>query len=189
MQLFKFHITGISPLLMNNPASMEITSNQMRTQKGISPEDEIAKAPKKLYRWKDGTLYLPAVQFRMALLYAVGNKKVGRRSARSVISASVFCTEERCQLLNAENKKPLTDKDYEVDVRRIVNKTTKGSNLRARPMIRDWSLIVEFQIDTDLVSPEIVAENLNEAGKLSGCGDFRPQKMGPFGRFDAKLIK
>lgn len=181
LEKFKFQITGISPLLCSNPAKMTGGNPTMGRKKIPSPEEE-AKAG--AYILSDGRFYLPSIHFRMGLLYAVSGKKVGKRSARQIIAAAVFNSTDKSILLDPETKKPL--KEYTIDTRRAV--VQKAGIMRSRPCFEKWATDVEFDIDTDLLSPKVVEENLQEAGILSGCGDYRPQRQGMFGRYQASLI-
>ena len=59
--------------------------------------------------------------------------------------------------------------------------------VKARPVIKDWSLKFEMEIDTSMI-PDIAAviDNLEDAGRRVGILDFRPQKLGEFGTFRVK---
>lgn len=153
----------------------------MGRKKIPTPEEE-AKAG--LYQLNDGRFYLPSIQFRMGLLYAVSGKKVGKRSARQIIAASVFNSTDKSILVNPETGKPL--REYTIDTRRAV--VQRQGIMRSRPCFEKWATEVEFEIDTDLLAPKVVEENLAEAGILSGCGDYRPSRQGPFGRYKASMI-
>lgn len=177
-----FKIEGLSPLLTHNPASMVPSGNGEIKHKKIPTAEEEAK--KGLYMNADGTYYLPSIAFRNALIYAVGGKKVGKRSARAIVSAGVFNADHATTLLDDKDK-PL--KKYAIDTRSVL--IMKARILRSRPMFEPWHAQVKLDIDLDLLDPKVIEENLNEAGTICGVGDYRPQKTGPFGRFTAKLIK
>lgn len=181
LEKFKFGIVGLSPLLMSNPAKMGGGQQTMGRKKVPSPEDEARSG---LYQLADGRFYLPSIQFRMGLLYAVSGKKVGKRSAKSIIAAAVFNPTDKSILTHPETGKPLTE--YTIDTRRAV--VQRAGIMRSRPCFEKWATEVELEIDTDLLSPKVVEENLAEAGILSGCGDYRPSRQGPFGRYTAKMI-
>lgn len=178
---FKFSITGLSPLLVSNPAKMKGGQPTMGRKTIPSPEEE---AKSSTYQLSDGRFYLPSIQFRMGLLYAVAGKKVGKRSARQIVAASVFNSTDKSILIDPDTNKPL--KDYTIDTRRAV--VQRQGIMRSRACFEKWATEVEFEIDTDLLSEKVVAENLNEAGILSGCGDYRPSRQGPFGRYQAQLL-
>src|SRR3990170_3286164 len=85
-------ITGISPLLQNNPASMG-RNESMGMKKIPSPEDE---AKQKAYQNADGTYYILSEAFRSAIIGKGGGasgRKIGKRSAISACCAGIFTTE------------------------------------------------------------------------------------------------
>jgi hypothetical protein len=188
IQQYKFKIESLSALLTNNPQSMGKDTGTMKTKKKYVPEEEAAQG---LYINEKKQFCIPAIAFRSALIKAVTNKKVGKKSAASIMAAAVFnmdaqtSDEEILPILDKSNMKPV--KTYGIDSRRAI--VVKQGIIRHRPKFSNWACIIPFQIDTDLISPEVVAENLNEAGTIIGVGDYRVEKKGWFGRFKAELIK
>lgn len=174
-------ILGITPLLTHNPASMKPTSS-LATRKKIIPTPE-QEAVLGLYKIEGG-FGVPGIAFRSALLHGCKGFKVGKVGAASVIAGAVTHIDEFCLLLNPETKKPL--KDYEIDSRRVV---IQGQGIiRSRPKFSKWACHLVFEIDEDQAAPEMVLTHLNEGGMKAGVGDYRPQKMGWFGKFQAKEI-
>jgi hypothetical protein len=179
MKLFIFRITGVSPILQRNAAAMEIQDkSKLTTQKNY--EDQ---AERSTYRDEDGNLVMPSMAFRAAMLKAATGRKIGKASAKSIVSASIFPSEQHCVLLGKTGK-PLTT--YKIHRCRAV--VQRQGVLRARPMIEDWRTDLALDIDTDMM-PDItvVAQLLNIAGKIAGVGDWRPSQSGVFGRFTAEL--
>lgn len=183
MELVTYRMTGQSPILMNNPASMANGSTTAKKPKSPKHEDE---AEQKVYRNSDGHLHIPACAFRASLLSSSSGRKFGKLTARVVFAASVLCPEEWTVLLDPDTDKPLTE--YDVDVRRVVNKSTGGAVLRARPRIEKWCCLVVFEVDFEfLPNIEALTSQLNVAGKIVGVMDFRVEKKGQFGIYTAKL--
>jgi hypothetical protein len=183
IQTIKFKVTGLGPMLMNNPSGIVRNKPTTNTNKQHTAEDEIAKA---LYRDKEG-YYLPSVGFRLGMLYAAGGLKVGKRTARSVLQSSVFCeTNPRCTILDAKTMKPKKEGDFEIDERSVV--INKARVLKARPKFTNWACVLELSADLDAITPEVVLESLKRAGILSGIGDFRISTKGEFGRYEAQLL-
>lgn len=179
IEKFTFKITGLTPLLMNNPASMAAGLPRI-------PKPEV-EAKAKLYIRSTGELFLPAAQFRNALLYGSKGKKIGKVGAPGVMAANVQvpldC--EECILTDTDGI-PLTEASYTIDVRTAV---VQGNRIfRARPRLDNWSTIVVFGINVALVDVGVVAEFLDIGGKMSGAGDFRPSCKGQFGQYAAELI-
>jgi hypothetical protein len=181
METVRFRIHGISPLLMNSPKGMKRGGGGSVSTKQIpTPE---AEAESKVYRLPDGTLYLPAIQFRGALLNAGKGRRIGKRGAMAVAAGAVFVTTDVVPLIDADGD---SITDYEVDVQRVV---VQGQGvMRARPLLRDWGCEIDFEIDTDFITADMAGEMLSIAGRIVGVGDYRPQHMGPYGRFEAKKV-
>lgn len=178
-----FKITGISPLLQNNPASMGGPAANLGMKKIPTPEEE---AKSKVYKDEKGNFYLLSECFRSSIVGKGGSasgRKIGKRTAISACCAGVFTVEPRCILLEPKSGKPI--KKYSIDTRRAV---IQGNGvLRSRPMFPDWMVKLPLEIDEEWLTTDMVLELLNIAGKVSGVGDFRPQRKGSFGRFVAEL--
>lgn len=190
MKIATFSITGLSPLLQNNPASMGGgADSKLGIKKIPTPEEEAAA---KIYRDESGVIYIPSVAFRSAMIGKGGGasgRRIGKRTAIAVISGTVFNVEPRCPLYHPKTKKPITT--YRINTMRAV---VQGQGVRrSRPEIPEWACDVRFEIDTDFLSAgvdliRIVEDLLNISGKIAGVGDYRPQKKGSYGRFSAKLL-
>lgn len=181
IERFKFKITGISPLLMCNPEHMMTEQPGIKTAKKLTAAEQAARS---VYKMANGQLYLPTVCFRQSAIYAAGGKKVGKRSARAVLAATVFPGTDKTPLTDAKLR-PITE--YEVNTMGAVNKTA-GRIIVSRAMVPHWVCIVELDIDTDMIEPKLVGDLLNEAGTISGVGAYRPSCGGWFGRFKAEMI-
>jgi hypothetical protein len=59
---------------------------------------------------------------------------------------------------------------------------------RCFPLVKSWSGTVEFLIFDEIITPEVFAEHLGDAGKYIGIGRFRPRNNGFYGRFEVKAI-
>jgi hypothetical protein len=172
----KYKVVGIFPLLMNNPAKMVVGSNGPKTKHIPTPEEE---AEKGLYVDDDGNFYLPSNMFRACLLNGLKGKRIGKLGAATVFKPAVFNVDEQTVVLDAKTMKP--KKDYIVDTRRAV--VQNNGVMRSRPKFTEWAAIVRLLLDEEVVSPEMVAEHLDIAGKTTGVGDYRIARGGPFGSF------
>ena len=171
--------------MTDNPASMLEQINK-KSKKGDDKQDLDGEAASGVYKHPDGC-GIPTMAFRSALLAAAGawKKPKGRGSMKSVLShMQVGCD---MTLLIDGGGKPIID--YDVDARRVVNRSTKGAIIKARPRFDEWSAIVEFEYDEDLVADvELIAGIFADAGKRIGVGSYRPEKNGWFGRFEVVEI-
>ena len=184
--IVKFRITGISPILMNNPASMG--SGNARPggiggpKRPPNPEDE---AKIRLYKLKSGQLYIPTNMFRASMLKACTNRRVGKLAAKGVFSGACFDVGTEAPLVDPKTRKAI--KTYKLHTTRAV--IVGQGVMRTRPMVKEWSCDVGFDIDHDfLPDVSVVLDMLNIAGRTIGVLDWRPQKTGSFGRYQVKMI-
>lgn len=183
-KLLTARLVGVMPLLMNNPASMQGPANMPKGKKVIpKPEEEAAS---KAYRLPTGELFIPTVMVFQAMIEAgklLNDPDNPRRRISYKVAAALFPPPvEGFTLLNGDGK-AITD--YVIDVRRAV---VQGSGVqRARPRIEvPWSAEVEMTFDADLLTGEALYMVLATAGKQTGIMDYRPQKRGPYGRFQVE---
>lgn len=180
-----FRLTGISPLLMNNPASMGGNTGPDELKAGKKKYIPAEEAASKLYKTKDGQFFVPTMAIRSSLLGACSFKKIGKVAAKQVISSGLFTTDLEAILVDPKSRKPITT--YKINTARAV--VQRAGVLRSRPEISPWSCDVDFELDDDfLAEASVVTDLLNVAGKTRGLLDWRPQKGGPYGRFSAELI-
>jgi hypothetical protein len=57
------------------------------------------------------------------------------------------------------------------------------TDMRYRPQWDEWSIDVEFEVDTELLRPDDVLTLVDRAGFGVGICEWRPEKGGEFGRF------
>ena len=181
-------------LLMHNPAGMVSAGDEAagpsRAGKKIpKPHDEAVTG---LYVLPESNqLYASADWFREAALMAAKEfKDKARRGNATMVqrfSASVFQSELYFPLVTAEGK-PVTnaDDDWVMYLKRVV---VQGNGIvRARPLITDWACTVEYEYDSEAITPAVIAPIMHTAGKFPGVGDYRPGKKGPFGRFKVVTV-
>jgi hypothetical protein len=180
--LCKYKITGLFPLLTHSPAGMRQAANAPKVKKIPSPEDE---AQAGLYIDNDGNYCIPSIAFRSALLNGLKGKKIGKVGAISVFQAAVFNVDELSPLVDPETGRAL--REYTIDTRRAI--VQRQGILRNRPRFEKWGCNVFLQIDLEITTPEQVEEALNTAGQIIGVGDFRIEKRGMFGKFQAELVE
>lgn len=192
LEPFEYEIVGRFALLTHNCQSMldKEKGGRASQQPTYTPKTDAEAA---LYRDEAGTCCFPTVAFRSALIAGLKGKKIvprsgGRRvSAPAAFKPAVFVDPDRgdlAPLLDPTTRKPLTN--YVIDTRRAV--VQRNGVARSRPRFNRWALILPLLIDTDVLAPEIVEQELDDAGRIIGVGDFRIEKGGPFGGFSAKLV-
>lgn len=199
IELVPFNITGIKPLMQDNPASMT-----RKETKGVqtkqSPEVKSAKdeSEQRLYINDEGLFYHPMLAFFPPLMGASSYKKFGKHSVSTVLGIAVEIAEEEFVLckpetLKSKKPKPLGEHDCVIDTRRCVNKTA-GGIIVSRPKWLKWAGILTLEIDRDYVANlEDMVTLLNGAGRLGiGCGrrhkaEGKSWKGCGLGKFTAEL--
>lgn len=173
MKKVKVEIKGITPLLMNNPASMiDQATNEVKQK--TERYDHKEEAKKLLYKQKNGNLYIPAEAIKGTLIGASSYKKIGKYAARPMIAGGVFISPQEVDL---------GTKKYELDIRTVV--IQRARVVKARPKIESWKASFILSYNEKLIgNSEIIKTILSEAGERVGLLDFRPQKLGSFGMFE-----
>lgn len=182
MEIVTYKIEGVSPLLQHNPAAMQSSSSKgLSGKKVYIPEEEAAAA---VYKNERGEFVIPTIAFRSALLSGSKGRRIGKTAARAVLAGCVFPVEQECILLDQKNHKPI--KGYKVHTCRAV--VQRSGVMRSRPMFENWCCKLALEVDTEMLpNTDIVTQVLNIAGKIIGVMDWRPEKLGIYGRFTAAL--
>jgi len=172
---------GVTPLLLHRFAEeneIEKATRKIHIQT-VDPRDAAEKAA---YRNEDGYLYFPGAAIARLLREAgsAHKQRGSRKSLKYVIPAAVLVTEDMVILRDAEGT-PLTE--FEVDSRPVVIPSTKGRVMRHRPRLNAWNFEVAIEIDDEMIDADTVHQLFQEGGRNLGIGDYRPEKGGPFGRF------
>jgi hypothetical protein len=181
MKTFCVTITGIAPLLQHrfdDAAALEEGTRAVHVQK----EDPRTIAERNAHRTTEGSLFLPGAAIARLLREAGGAHKQrgSRKSLKYIIPAAVLVLEDEIVLRDPHGT-PLTE--FEVDTRSVVIPSTKGRVLRHRPRLNSWGAEFSLEIDETVLDPTTVHQLLTEGGTRVGLGDYRPEKGGPFGRF------
>lgn len=189
MAKFNIQISGISPLIQSNVASMEIGK--------ATSEAEINKLLEaQVYRQKDGYLYHPAEGVRKSFLEAAKfyATKINKISAKTFFNGIITIIPYDYVLLT-RNGKPLSgglDEAYRrLDMSAVNNNCKPPARIMThRPIIDPWESSFVFEIDNDMVPKmddsiiNAIKETLKIAGKRIGIGVFSPRKTGMYGRYE-----
>lgn len=185
----KVRLTGKTPLLMHsdrgaNPLNpdvkklKEITSKKKKTDED---HENIAEMEWYLALYFDEELgpYIPSMNIRASL---VGGAKFNRLGAG--VQRSLLVTTERTAL---EYKGPRSGPAMYasgnfIDTRSVVIGGKRV--MRNRPVFNNWSLLFEMLYDENQLEERDLMLAFENAGKMIGIGDFRPQKGGLFGRYE-----
>lgn len=165
-------VEGTAPFLFHrwNCESVEAKANAAKGSKAKKSDDTSSY----VYRDDEGNLAIPGEYFRMALVGAAKFKqdpRSPRKSAMDLFKAGVAVLDEYCSL-------GVRDWDF-LDRRRV--QVQRNAITRERPAMRTgWCVTVSLQILLpEYISPQLLNETMQAAGRLIGVGDFRPS-MGRF---------
>lgn len=178
MKSVKVTLSGISPLLIHRfGESAEIPQTLKKgSKKDFGTPREQAEGS--AYRDEDGKLWVPSSWVTGTIRAVASDYKLRntRKSVKSVSGGAIIPADEK--LYFTEN---YYIKDIEVDQRPVVIQRARIMRCRAR--LEKWTLDCNLEVDEEILPVEDVHQILTDAGRRSGIGDFRPQKGGPFGRF------
>lgn len=176
-------IEGTRPLLWHHfgPDALPLEKGERTGVAGNDPEE-----------WKKTVLYTSNRQLYIEPSYAFATirdgakyTKKGRGSIQTAVVATLQVTDERIlidRFLPEEPVRNALEEPVYVDVRSVVNPSTKGRNVRYRVAAsKGWQATFNMLWDVTIVSRSEMKSAIRDAGKLCGIGDAR--NIG-FGRFD-----
>lgn len=175
-------IRGVSPLLMHNPAGMKRSEGTLGMKVIPTPLQEALDG---LYRLPDGRLFIKADAVRESMKGGGIGHRLGKKAAPGVLAAAVIeHPDHPFFIVEREDGTPVTEdpNDWTIDTRRAV--VVRQGILRSRAAINPWYADIVFQYDSKFVTAEHVITFIGNGGQSRGLLDYRPQKGGPFGRFE-----
>jgi len=190
----KYTITGNSPLLLNNPQTVDrfnvyakrmsqINAKKTRRTDADYLELRDLEIRSKIY-WDDGDgIYVPSRWILAALAkMSHGVVKISKANLRG----TVFAVEDKLPL-NYRNKsrvKSPEDIIKQDEFRHVMLLPQGGVRIaKATPIFHDWSFSGTLEYDDTQIDPESLERLLQHVSKYGGFGDFRPT----FGRATAEV--
>ncbi len=182
MPIVNAEIRGLSPLLQHRfgeQAEMDEPTRAALIRHGTPRE----AAEQAAYRDQGGYCYFPGQAISRLLREAGNSHKLrgSRRAVKWVVPAAVIVPEDAVPILDEKGKRV---NDFEVDSRPVTIPSTKGRVMRHRPRWDAWRARFTLEIDDEVLPVDLIHQLLEEGGRRIGIGDFRPEKGGPFGRFE-----
>ena len=187
-------INGTTPLLMNNPQTVdrfnkyarrmaEINAKKTRRTDDDYLELQDLEVRSKIY-WDDELgIYVPD-RWVMAGMAKVSNKVA--KVPKADIRASVFTTADKYKLTYDGMKKIKTPKDI-VGMDQFRHKMLLPQGqvriAKAMPIFQDWSFSFELEFETTVIDPDSLRRIIEHMARYGGFGDFRPS----FGRATAEV--
>ena len=177
-------VRGTAPLICHawsEKSRKEMLDKTQGRKKVKEPKDPQAEFEAARYRFVDGGGDgFPVDGFKKAVV--VGGGRIFGRSVKmtelrqNLLFVADGLSTEGQQLTALISDPPEMREDY-------VRVGIGGTDLRYRPMFREWAAILRIDyIDGMMDLNSIVA--LVEAGGTNGIGDWRPERSGTFGTFE-----
>lgn len=193
METLKLKIEGASPLLMHNERGanplhpLVLVHKSLTSKKKKTEEDhnEIMKSEWmiSLYHDQDLGIYLPGVNLKATIVNGAKMNKLGMHVKRSVIVEETYLP---LQYGGPSDLDELFADRRFVDVRGVV---VMGKRLmRCRPVFRNWSVEATLVFDQSQITRQELLQCVDNASRMVGLGDYRPEKGGPFGRFTVEVL-
>jgi hypothetical protein len=186
MKALTIELNGIGGLLTHNerlaskfdPIAREMSAITGKRKKS---DDDLAEMARLefiggLYETVDKRVGFPAWNVFRSIQEGAKLNKLGRHVERALTPTSV-------DIVPITHSGPSTAeamwKAGCIDQRSVKVGTSKVT--RTRPLFVNWSLSVDFVLDTEILNLDDLVMCADNAGRLVGVGDYRPR----FGRFDA----
>lgn len=185
-------ITGVAPLLTNNPQTVDHFNpigkrisqiNAKKTRRTDDDYREIRKLELRAKSYVDSEigLYVPSSWLTTAIAFtSFAVCKVSKANARGAI----FETEGKIPLQCRDRNKIKTVEDIVGNDRFHMLLTIpqgKPRVVKAFPIFHDWSFETVLEYDDKIIDPDSLRRTIEHASKYGGFGDFRPR----FGRASA----
>ena len=188
-------VTGISPLLQNNPQTVDPFNHYAKAKKAITNKRTAKtdadllelgnlETESKLYFDDEIGVYIPATWITEAIIcggFSVA--KIGRAKMRG----GLFATEPKIKLkYRGMNKvKTITDVVMNPECRhRMLLKQGQVRGPKDAPIFHDWSFETVVEFDDTVVDMGSLRRIVERSAKYGGFGDFRPT----FGRANAEVL-
>ena len=195
IQQARIVVTGISPLLQNNPQTVDPFNRFAKAKKSITnkrtakTDDDLLElgnleTESKLYFDDEIGVYIPATWITEAIIctgFSVA--KIGRAKMRG----GLFATEPKIKLkYRGMNKvKTITDVVMNSEFRhRMLLKQGQVRVPKDAPIFHDWSFETAVEFDDTVVDMGSLRRIVERSAKYGGFGDFRPT----FGRANAEVL-
>lgn len=183
--------TGISPLLMHSDRASDPLSkeaqwlSEISGKRGKTEADFVELARREfhcsLYLDPTGRPTIPIDNVHSCLYGAAKRRKEGPLFSGSFTVSSVQFEYEgplEPDALWDQREKFVDRRSVKVGTSRVI---------RTRAIFPEWSLVVTAEHDPDVADIFNIRQWAEIAGTRIGLGDYRPQRGGLFGRFEAKI--
>lgn len=187
-------ITGISPLLQNNPQTVDPFNRYSKAKKAITnkrtakTDDDLIElgnieTESKIYFDDKLGVYVPATWLTEAIIVTgFSVSKIGRAKMRG----GLFATQQKIELNYRDKSKVKTITDVVMNPsfrHRMLLKQGQVRVPKDAPIFHEWSFQTTLEFDDSVVDLGSLKRIIDRAAKYGGFGDFRPT----FGRAIAEV--
>lgn len=187
-------ITGINPLLMNNPQTVDrfnpyakamakINAKKTKRTDDDYREMQDIEVRSKIYFDADRGIYVPST-WMLAAIAAVSFRTT--KISKADVRGSVFTVNDKLPLTYRDMAKVKKPEDIVGNSDFRINLTLKQGQVRvvkAVPIFHDWSFTCALEFDDKTLDPDSLVRIIKHAATYGGFGDFRPT----FGRATAEV--
>lgn len=194
MDTIKIRITGTAPLLVHSdrlanpldPLTKEIKTFTGKRKK--TDDDHLAIAR---LEWTGGMYYdekigpfIPGRNIRAMLISGAKKTKDSTKA-----KAGMIVNEDKVKLIYSGPRKieDMWDDGRFTDMRSVC--VMKARTMRCRPVFPEWAIEFSVIYDPSVVDRSDILRFCDAGGRLVGMGDYRIEKGGDFGRFEACEVK
>lgn len=194
MRQAQIKVTGINPLLQNNPQTVDrfngytkrmaaINAKKTRRTDDDYHELQDIEVRAKLYFDDKVGVYIPAAWVSSAI--AATAFKVAKIS-KADIRGALFTTDDKIKLHYRDSNKVKTPDDIVGNGDFRISLTLRQGQVRvvkAAPIFHNWSFETVVEYDDKIIDPDSLTRIVEHMAKYGGFGDFRPT----FGRAIAEV--
>lgn len=187
-------IKGVSPLLQNNPQTVDRFNKyaqamaRINAKKAKRTDDDYRELQDievraKIYFDDELGVYIPATWVTSAI---AANSFRTVKTSKADIRGAVFATEPRLALRYKDQTKVKKPEDLVGNQQFRTKLTLKQGQVRvvkAAPIFHDWSFVFTLEYDDKIIDPSSLEYVIKYSAKYGGFGDFRPT----YGRAEAEV--
>jgi hypothetical protein len=184
IQNLTVEIVGISPLLQNNPQTVDVFNKYSKLKKPLTSkraktdEDVLAlrelETESKIYWDDDLKVYVPT---RWVMAAITKNSYKLTKISKDAIRGGVFLIGDKAKLSydGMKTVKRITDiSRNEKFTRLLILPQGQVRLAKSFPVFHDWSFTVSLEYDDTVVDERSLIQILEHSAKYGGFGDFRP---------------
>jgi hypothetical protein len=191
MESIELRMVGQSPLLMHNGQLANPFNDYSKQLKEITAKKKKTEEDQmQIMRieWEGGLYFDPKVGPYVPAenLESMINDGARLLKRGMDVERGVYINEKKVPLLyeGPRTIEGLWKAETFIDYRSVVNPSSGGRTMRARPIFREWGLELIVHYRNDVVSRDDIIRFLRDAGEHKGLMDHRPR----YGQFSIEVV-